>query len=470
MFKKVILIFSLILFCTINASAQSIIVPQNKLFQHLLRNTSTVFSVQSDCPRKSAYPDPSKTLLPLTDQFKLYVQDLVCSDKALYIFISGTGRVYKATNWNEKTVEFKRIDSTNFFGYNFNALNFAIKDSLFSFGGYGFWHTNGQLRFFTEKNEWERMILNKEIAYPDYSHHTFNNDKSKLFWGLYNLDNDTKNSMQLDSVYELNIPEKTVNTLGHSSFNMVPYLHWVHILTPRGIFFADINNDGSNILFDFEHNAVFRTAPNKSNDYFKYFQSSNKNEPVTYFYQDGYIYSSKYPYQNLDSVKFEMSSFVKTNETIYTPLEHNGSKLWLYISLFIIILFLIVGVVVFMNRKKISKNRSKSPLIENTVSKSDLLQFSDLETSFINELIFRSKKNGFCSIDEINNLLGVGQKSVEIQKKARTDFVTKINQIFKEFKKTDEDFIIRVRSEEDKRSFNYSIPEVNQQLLKTIKK
>jgi hypothetical protein len=456
--------------------SQTIIVPQNKLLQHLLRNPGTVFSI------KSEFPNFSKTLLPLTDEFKEYTQELVCGEKGLFVIINGTSRVYKAINWNEKIVEFKRIDSSKFFGYNFGSLNFILKDSLLSFGGYGFWHSNGILRYFDERNEWDRIKLNKEIQFGS-NVYSFNTIKSKLFWYV-NIDNNdaiTTNQI-LDSIYELNIPAKTITTLGHSSINLLAYSSRLSILTPNGLFFSDPKTDGKNVLLDLENNCVLKTATNKSNDYFKYLYHSNSiNENTIFFYQNEYIYSTKYPFQQIDSVKFDISTFEKTNEKIYTPIDHKES-IWHFNNLlFILVSIILIVVFFYLIQKKIIKSKFKNQIenpveiikesqnLINTTSKFEYALFSELEKSFINQLILRSQKNGFCTTDEINNLLGVSQKSVEIQKKARTDFITKINQSFKEFKNTDENFIKRVRSEKDKRSFNYSISAENQQLLNTIK-
>ncbi len=53
--------------------------------------------------------------------------------------------------------------------------------------------------------------------------------------------------------------------------------------------------------------------------------------------------------------------------------------------------------------------------------------------------------------------MGVALKSIEIKKKARTDFITKVNHKLKQHFLLSDDIIIRNRSEEDKRSYLYSI-------------
>ena len=71
----------------------------------------------------------------------------------LLISIEGSGQVY-VLNVNNKT--FRRIDNTYYRGYNFNAIKFIRNDTLFSFGGLGFWHLNNVESYFnTKSKEWE---------------------------------------------------------------------------------------------------------------------------------------------------------------------------------------------------------------------------------------------------------------------------------------------------------------------------
>lgn len=87
-------------------------------------------------------------------------EHLVASGKELYYLVEGTGRVYRI----DSTGEFTRIDSTYFTGYNFGAYTFNYRDTIYSLGGYGFWHQNGHLRFFRfDKHSWEIELLNREL-------------------------------------------------------------------------------------------------------------------------------------------------------------------------------------------------------------------------------------------------------------------------------------------------------------------
>jgi predicted ribosome-associated RNA-binding protein Tma20 len=67
-------------------------------------------------------------------------------------------------------------------------------------------------------------------------------------------------------------------------------------------------------------------------------------------------------------------------------------------------------------------------------------------------------KQGYqIDIESLNYILGLSKKSIEIQKKNRSEFLNKLNQKIKEVLSTEENIIIRVKDEEDKRVFVYQL-------------
>ena len=60
-------------------------------------------------------------------------------------------------------------------------------------------------------------------------------------------------------------------------------------------------------------------------------------------------------------------------------------------------------------------------------------------------------------MEDINFALGLGRKSLEVQKKTRTDTINRINHKFRVLTEDSRDLILRVRSELDKRFYNYVI-------------
>ena len=442
--------------------AQTIRIPQNQLLSHILKDSTPISNFIHVGPAKNT------PLLPLKGIFKNFDQEWVKATNGFYIIIQGSGQVYKAEKWNKKYVDFQRIDSTEYFGYNFGGLNFFFKDSLLSYGGYGFWHRNGVLRYFDKKNEWDRIKLNKEVPFlsEDY---TFNNDHSKFFFYLNQTGNDAiSENPVIDSFYEVDVRSKLVKTLGKSNIDMKPFVNQFSILTSFGRFYTDPLNTGTNFLLDFENNTIYETINKGSNDYAQYLLNVSTNaEKGVIFFQNGFLYASPSPFEKIDSVKFDLSTFNNTHKKIYSELNSSQKD---FSKLFTLTLYMLVGILVvtisyFVYSIKKDQKLSVIPEILKQPNEEKESLFTHLEKGFIKELLNRSEKKGYCTTDEINNILGVTQKTIEIQKKARTDFITRINYHFKQYYKTEANLIVRERSEKDKRSFLYSINKENQILI-----
>lgn len=73
-----------------------------------------------------------------------------------YLLVDCTNQVYR---FDTRSRTLARIDRTYFRGYNCTSARFLRRDTLYSFGGYGFWHTNNILTYFkTDVAEWESLI------------------------------------------------------------------------------------------------------------------------------------------------------------------------------------------------------------------------------------------------------------------------------------------------------------------------
>ena len=62
-------------------------------------------------------------------------------------------------------------------------------------------------------------------------------------------------------------------------------------------------------------------------------------------------------------------------------------------------------------------------------------------------------------MEDFNLKLGVSNKSLEVQKKTRNDFIKTVNEKFQTLNETEGDLIIRERDESDKRVYMYKISE-----------
>ena len=148
------------------ANSQTSWVHKNGLLDFLYYYNGKISSIET---HNVTYPQ-FKPIIPLRVMKNDLIannQILIKSDSSVFLLVNGTGRVYKAIEMKDDKIAFTRVDSTEFLGYNFGSYNFYCNDTLYSYGGYGFWHMNGHLRYFNKENQWMIYPLNKEIPAND---------------------------------------------------------------------------------------------------------------------------------------------------------------------------------------------------------------------------------------------------------------------------------------------------------------
>jgi mRNA-degrading endonuclease YafQ of YafQ-DinJ toxin-antitoxin module len=138
----------------------------------------------------------------------------------------------------------------------------------------------------------------------------------------------------------------------------------------------------------------------------------------------------------IDSVSFSINNF----SDIAPILNDNKqfSRNWIFLILGLVVL--IIGIAFYFK-----------------FSKKPVILFSEFEKQFLKKLLSKSGKQ--LDIDSLNYLLGLSKKSVEIQKKNRSEFLNKLDQKLRELLNTEDVLIIRVKDESDKRIFLYQLNE-----------
>jgi hypothetical protein len=90
-------------------------------------------------------------------------------------------------------------------------------------------------------------------------------------------------------------------------------------------------------------------------------------------------------------------------------------------------------------------------------------QLSETERELLRIIL---NNHNHASLDQINRILGVQDKSSNVQKFHRHKIITDLNNSYSLVYAVKEDLIVRTKSEEDKRIFNYSINEAYLEDLK----
>lgn len=426
---------------------QNIGITNNGLIKRLIQEKDFIEISYSDLPNK---------LIPQEKNFHNYGQIIIKNKKGNYILIDGTGRVYKETEISNDRINYKRIDSTHFYGYNGGAIIFSSKDTLFSFGGEGYWIKNGHLRFYSEiNNEWDIIAIDKEIPITKTLHY-FDTATRELFYLQIPFKNNATNRIEGEyALFKLDLNGRVNKRLGNLNKLFIDFFP-----LPKNYMCIKINslnsvlvnfNKSNQYLINLKNNKSYKL---NSSALQQIFYGNSKDIQITNAYeQNNWLYytRSNDPTMQLDSVRITMDDFVPMGTPFYEP-ESNNQNLFAGIGLGILIL---IGTSVYFYRRRKKELSLKD---DNNIESS---KFKSIELDLIEKIYKKSAEGKSYSVEDINSALGLSKKSLEIQKKIRTETINRINHRFKLKFNTEEDLIERVRLEEDRRFYKYIINEEN---------
>lgn len=398
--------------------------------------------------------------IKLEHPFEGYEQFLLRNKTGSYILVDGTGRIYKATSKSNDTIYYKRIDSTHFYGYNGGAINFTYNDTIFSFGGFGFWKPNGQLRYYSEKyHEWDILPINEEVPTTNalYYYDTLN---SEIYYLQIPLTNFATNiSTNGYYIYKLNLKNRTNEKIGEindefvKQFPVKSAYSYVQIESLNAVL---VNFDGTNqFLIDFINNKSYQL--NSAEIQKVFYGNSKMIYAINPYEKNNWLYFTKSndPSMQLDSVKISMDDFTPMNTGFYEPVRNN--QIFYQAG---ILIALAAGVTIFIRSRR-KKKQELSAKEDNNIESSDASSFKSIELDLIEKIYNRTLEGKSYSVEDINAALGLSKKSLEIQKKIRTETINRINHRFKIIFNSEDELIERIRLEEDRRFYKYIINEEN---------
>jgi len=371
-----------------------------------------------------------------------------------FIAISGAGRIYQQIAVTDSLLYFKRIDDNENINYNLGAFYFSIGETVYNQGGYGFWKTNGTLRGFNFKDgEWDVFPTNIEVYNPIFpSSSWFDASKNALYIPYQQLINSGLKGFQsaagtiIDGVMYLDcktwdwiqigkVPSTYLNILKSSK---------IKVYNESGYFVSD----GEDVYwFNFLNNSV------SVNSNRALAQSINRlDNSSIHYYKEGILYSYFPATGALDTLVIDESKFVKEPEPMW-GLQLDLATIW---PLLLCLFLFVVSLWYFFKipTKKVQKRTTETLMLG--IKKLDV-SFNQTELSLIDLLIEKSLVGATATINDINYVLGIKDKNVGMQKKVRSDVINGINERFKYATSQDIQLVLSVRSETDKRYFEYFI-------------
>ena len=412
------------------------------------------------CSISEISDNQNQTYLPIYINGKKWPQSIVKSINGLYVFIGGTGQVYKATGETKNDLAFTRIDSTTYVGYNFGAINFSFKDTLFSYGGSGFWMTNGILRYFNEAKEWEALEIEKIYPSTKYIYNYLPKQSIIYFVQLILYKNFGNYNKEEFGVIELNLEKKQNRLLGILNPEFVTgFSKMVHINSPE-LNGTLILNKEDIYLYRFIDNTVYKL---KNKAIYNQILMGDIDGASNIFELNSRIYYTKFNSNDLHDFPISLKDFEKTRFPLFLPIENTKQLFYIVLGTLLIVIFFSFSIF-YRNRKKNIKS-SNSDKIDSSELIEDAMEFNAIEMSLVNQIISKKNKHELFSVTDFNNSLGLNKKTLEIQKKVRTETINRINHKFQVKYNKESLLIERIRSEDDRRFYLYTISTENVNLI-----
>ena len=444
-----------ILLNPIKSTGQIHCVPRNPLFDLLYSRPGVVQNI--------SIPKGVELLALADGKEPLGTGSILRNETGLYITIDGTGRVYRAGSPKGDSICFTRIDSTIFRGYNSESHQFIHKDTLFSFGGYGFWRVNGHLRYFSDGREWSLAPLDRELPFHGVLSY-YDTAKGSLYMvHTPFMHEGTGERIDSHRAMRLDVSERRIRTLGTvgSMSGTKPARFLFSSQTLSGMVIDDYR---SILLWDLAANRVWRMDNQGLRN--RLFGDSRIKAPIL-FETAGKLFQYDVNRSRLDSLPISRSDFVPTGESVYVQEAGQGPGVGMLYSVLGVLAFAVMVFAYRRRKAKPSTNGTKSESILTIEEDGDAQEkgtgrsevgFPDLDRQLVDTIMDCTVSGKTCTVNEVNRVLGVARKSVEVQKKMRRESMIRVNRRFRELSGMDIDLIASRRSEEDRRYYEYHIP------------
>jgi hypothetical protein len=435
-----------------------------------LKNSFPIKNLLQDSLPIACISFTEEHLLPISegDVMKTHREEFVKQGRNLYVFLTGSGRLYKTHLDSNNNYYFKRIDSTTHFGYNLGAFAFCYNNRIYNLGGYGIWRVNGQLRIYNEKaNEWDIVKLNKEIPFlGDGCLLWYDIAGKKIYISYYTPKNEAEKTTLkeiefVDDVMALDLEKNEWTRLGTLNPYIKANLHNIRTIThsPWGLL---INFSDKITLIEYKQNKLLSLSESKE----EYQTLQRKLFDKNIYFKDSTLFFGNNSEQTLDSVQFQYSDFVPIGQHIFTL----NNRIITFSSMIIVVSISLIGLtllIYFLRKKYTLSIQSKETIpmvgrandLENEIIENSHIPklFDEKEKQVLELIIEKSLKAEITNTEDLNRVLGLTKKAVEIQKKQRSDVIVSINKKYAFVKKSNDLLIEKKRADFDKRSFEYFI-------------
>ena len=335
-----------------------------------------------------------------------------------------------------------RIDNSYEHRMQISSLEFIRNDTIFRYGGYGFFENRNFFTFYdTKVNGWESFDINGDIIPERISDFIYHSNKDKLYIsGGYRFDKfkkDVKYPNLKSYLFDFN--SKKWSVIGDLN---TPLFKTVSFSLDENSFIKF--TDGKIYIIDFEHNSIKKFFSNPiskkiESSFFKPF--INKNN-VVYFELENDVLNIK---------STPLGEFIPNLKSTENKRIH-GVSYWLY-SLIILIL-VIISLVYVVFKKFVNKIVKIGDVFFYNLKK---IKLNEKEKVIFNLLYTSSKKGKSVENRIITEFFEDRTLNYGTINRRKNESIKTLNNKIKFFLSTNKDIITRRNSQIDKREINYSI-------------
>jgi hypothetical protein len=384
------------------------------------------------------------------DKINLDLYELIVKNKEYYFINNASGLVYKVQDDN-----LRRVDNSLDNRLLKDSYIFQHNDTIFRYGGYGFWSQRNFIIYYDESNrEWEIYKTNNNSYSPagSYKGVYFKNKNDVYFIGGQKVDEKNKlESIDNQDVVKFNFKTKSFEYLGKLNFNFDVYS--LIVKDDEGF----VINNGSQIAYikPIENKVLFYDkTPLQLN--LKYYQEKVTNN---YFFDESY-FLEVFRNQNFETNLFKISKsdFFKNNKEESMLYDSRIEDSINVSTLFLIIMFIILILYAF------DRYRFNMILLspDGIIYKRVLNRLNDKEIDVIIKLI----NNEAIATKSILNIVENPNLSYPHNIKIKDQFLRELNLKLSTIFNTNYDPIIVKKSKTDARIKEYSFKDAFNRIVK----
>lgn len=315
-----------------------------------------------------------------------------------------------------------RLDSSSFFGYNNGALTFSDGQNLYKYSGYGFWTNHGLLLKF--KNcQWEFEHQNREVIAFGANSSFYHPESNQIFSFLRPTTDQSYSNDQSEinyDVFVMNVGNKEWKYLGELRKELQTANFQIFLKTPKG--FLVMLHSGTLVFLNVETGRIQylnEIIQSKIIDLFRWKEKYQILQSTTGWVLFPISFSEK---QN----PIPILSFAEFEKNLIDGPKFYEKPLKIWIILVGIFLAAILSFFAYLHQK-LCKEQHKKVYHDELPFPLNEIPFDQKETMLLSWMYGQRMKKSQVSVLEMNEILGIEGKSLDHQKKIRSEIIKSIN-------------------------------------------